>query len=219
MKPLIIFGASDFAEVAHYYFTKDANKKIAAFAVDGSFIKEESFLNSPVVAFEELEKEFAPTNYDIFIAIAYRKLNQLRADKFFAAKEKGFTFASYVSSKLNCLEPPKVGENCFILEDNTIQPFTKIGDNTIMWSGNHLGHHSSIGNHCFISSHVCISGKVRINDYCFLGINSNVREGVTIAENCLIGAGCSILADTLPNQVYAEKGTQPRKVDSTSIDF
>ena len=52
----------------------------------------------------------------------------------------------------------EIGENCFIFEDNTIQPFVKIGDDVVLWSGNHIGHHAEIGDHCFISSHVVISG-------------------------------------------------------------
>jgi acyl-[acyl carrier protein]--UDP-N-acetylglucosamine O-acyltransferase len=31
-------------------------------------------------------------------------------------------------------------ENCFILEDNTIQPHAQIGANVTLWSGNHVGH-------------------------------------------------------------------------------
>jgi NDP-sugar pyrophosphorylase family protein len=47
-----------------------------------------------------------------------------------------------------------LGENCLVLEDNTIQPFASIGRNVTLWSGNHIGHHAQIRDHCFIASHV-----------------------------------------------------------------
>lgn len=69
-----------------------------------------------------------------------------------------------------------MGDNCFVFENQTIQPFVKIGNDVIIWSGNHIGHHSMIGDHCFISSHVVISGNVKIEPYCFLGVNSSIRD-------------------------------------------
>ena len=54
-----------------------------------------------------------------------------------------------------------MGDNCFIFEDNTVQPFVTLGNNLVLWSGNHIGHHSTLRDHCFISSHVVISGFCR----------------------------------------------------------
>ena len=50
-KKLVIFGASNFAEVAHYYFTHDSPYSVAAFTVDASYLKESSFRGLPVVPF------------------------------------------------------------------------------------------------------------------------------------------------------------------------
>ena len=38
-------------------------------------------------------------------------------------KERGYSFISYVSSRATRFAGTPIGENCFILEDNTIQPF------------------------------------------------------------------------------------------------
>lgn len=218
-KKLIIFGTSQFAEVAHFYFSRDSNYQVAGFTVDGNYLKESEFSGAPIVAFEELTQHFPPAEHDLFVAIAYKRMNQARAEKYYAAKQLGYRLASYISSKTSALEPPAVGDNCFILEDNTIQPFTTLGNNTIIWSGNHLGHHARVGNHCFISSHVCIAGGAVIEDYCFLGINSNISNGVTVAQRCLIGAGALILQSTAAREVYAPRGDTPRKVDVDSIEF
>ena len=88
-----------------------------------------------------------------------------------------------------------IGENCFILEDNTIQPFTSVGNNTILWSGNHIGHHSKIGNNCFISSHVVISGNCIVGDNTFISVNSSIADRTNIGKSCFIGMGVNITKD------------------------
>ena len=77
-------------------------------------------------------------------------------------KSLGYELVSYVSSRCSFLSQYPPGDNCFILEDNTVQPFVRIGSNVTLWSGNHIGHDSVIGDHCFISSHVVVSGHVSI---------------------------------------------------------
>ena len=115
------------------------------------------------------------------------------------------------------LNDGRIGANCFILEDNTIQPFVSIGDNVTMWSGNHIGHHSVIGNHTFISSHVVVAGGVRIGEQCFLGVNATLRDHLTIGDRCVIGAGALLLTDAEAEGVYLGAATERSKVPSTRL--
>jgi acetyltransferase-like isoleucine patch superfamily enzyme len=136
-------------------------------------------------------------------------MNHVRAEKVDRAKEMGFELISYVSSKASTFPDFRCGENCFILEDNTIQPFVTIGDDVVMWSGNHIGHHSSIGNHVMITSHVVISGGCTIEPHCFFGVNSTIRDETIIGRETLVGAGVTILADTEPYSVFKHPGAKP----------
>lgn len=215
MKKVIIFGSNDFAEIAHFYLTNDSSYEVIAFTVNREFMKDNKFLNLPVIPFEEIEQKYPPSTYSMFIAIAYSKLNRRRAEIFKLAKEKGYELISYVNSKATTWDGLTIGENCFIFENVVIQPFVKIGDDVIIWSGNHIGHHSIIGDHCFITSHVVISGNVIVEPYCFLGVNSTIRDGIKISRECVIGAGTVILKDTLPREVYTNKST---KLSLTSSD-
>ena len=52
MKKLVIFGITDAAELAHYYFNSDSDFEVVAFTVDEAFRKEETFCGLPVVAFD-----------------------------------------------------------------------------------------------------------------------------------------------------------------------
>ncbi|HLK88484.1 MAG TPA: acetyltransferase [Polyangia bacterium] len=201
MADIVIFGAGDIGQLAHFYLTKDSPHKPVAFTMDSAYIKEPSFLDLPVVPFEEVQRLFPPQQFKMFIAVSYSAVNKVRAAKYAEAKEKGYELISYISSKASYFGTP-VGDNCFIFEDNTIQPFTRIGNNVTLWSGNHIGHHSTIGDHCFISSHVVISGGVVVEPYCFLGVNSTVRDHVTIGSRCVVGMGSMITKNLEPGGVY-----------------
>lgn len=217
IKPLIIFGASHMAELAQYYFTNDAKREVAAFAVDGDYIKEDTFGRLPVVPFEEITEKFGSNTHDLFIALGYSKINKIRKDRFDTAKSMGYDLPSYISSKATVLNDRKIGENCFILEDNTIQPFVTIGDNVTLWSGNHIGHHSTIEDHVFIASHVVVSGNCKIEESCFIGVNATLRDGITIGSRCVLGAGTLILSDCEPQGVYIGKATERSRVPSTRL--
>ncbi len=201
-KKLVIIGDSSFAQIAFEYFNNDSPYKVVGFAVESQFRKQDSLFSLPIIDFEKIESYFPNQDHDIFVAITYIQLNRLRTRLYLAAKNKGYTLASYVSSRAFCWHNVKLGENVFIFEDNTIQPFVEIGNNVILWSGNHIGHHSIIRDNCFISSHVVISGHCEIGRNCFMGVNATISNNITIAEECLIGMGSVITRDTEANSVY-----------------
>jgi sugar O-acyltransferase (sialic acid O-acetyltransferase NeuD family) len=214
MSKVIIFGAGDIAQLAHFYLTHDSPHEVAAFTVDRDYRTSDEFCGLPLVAFDELPKKYPPDAYAMFIAISYAKVNAVRAEKYDRAKQQGYPFISYISSKATYWGDTQIGENCFIFENNTIQPFVKIGNNVTIWSGNHIGHHAEISDHCFITSHVVISGGVKVKNSCFIGVNSTIRDHVTIAPHCVIGAGCLILKDTQENGVYTMPSAELSKVPS-----
>ena len=216
-KPLIIFGAGDIAQLAHYYFTTDSDYDVVAFSVDAAYMTERSFCGLPLCAFEELTAHYAPAEFALFVALSYSKLNALRKEKYLAGKTMGYRFASFVSSRATVLNDGRIGENCFVLEDNTIQPFVTLGNNITLWSGNHIGHHSTIKDHTFVASHVVISGGVEIGEQCFIGVNATLRDHIKIGDRCIIGAGALLLGDAEPEGVYVSSATERSKVPSSKL--
>ena len=202
MSKLIIFGAGDIARLAHFYFTRDSEHEVVAFTVDEQYRQGDSFLDLPLVAFEEVSKAYPPAEFKMFVALSYARMNQLRAGKYDQAKAQGYELLSYVSSRCSFLTDNPVGENCFILEDNTIQPFVKIGNDVTLWSGNHIGHDSIIRDHVFIASHIVVSGYVEVGEYTFIGVNATLRNSIKIAPHTLISAGAVIMKDTVERGVY-----------------
>ena len=216
-RPLIIFGTGDIAELAHYYFTNDSNYKVVAFTVDRDYVSGNRFCNLPVIPFDEIKTSHPPDRSSMFVALSYSKLNSIRKAKYTEAKSLGYHLSSYVSSHATVLNEGRIGENCFILEDNTIQPFVTIGNNVTLWSGNHIGHHSNIRDHCFIASHIVVSGGVEIGESCFIGVNATLRDHIKIGDKCIIGAGVLLLSDAEPGGVYIGQATPRTSLVSRQI--
>ena len=180
-KKAILFGTSGQTQVMDFLLTVDSEYEI--------------------VAFENIEELFPANQFEMHIAIGYNSQNTMRAKFYDLAKAKGYKLLTYISSR--CTNYSKsIGDNCFIFEDNTIQPFVEIGNNCILWSGNHIGHHSIIQANVFISSQVVISGHCTIGNNAFLGVNSTLRDGIKIAPYTTLGAGCLIVRDTEENKTY-----------------
>jgi len=193
----------------HFYLTHDSEHEVVAFTVNESHLEEPELLGLPVVSFETVEREFPADEHSMYVAVGYAQVNQVRARIYEEAKSKGYTLISYVSSRCTTWPGLEIGDNCFIFEDNTIQPFVTIGNDVVMWSGNHIGHHSSIGDHCFITSHVVVSGNVSVGAYSFLGVNATIRDTISIGERNVIGAAALVMRTTGDRELYVAERTRP----------
>lgn len=214
MAKLIIFGCGRGADVSARYFANDSAHEVCGFTVETQYLSSESFRGLPLVDFSVVQTRFPPEEYQMFIPLGFQKMNDLRAQKYADAKKKGYACASYVSSKVVSHDVLNVGENCFILENNTINFDVKIGNNVVIWSACQIGDQSLIGDHVWISSHATLSGEVTIGEYSFLGINCTVSNYVKVARKSYIGAGSFIAQDTAEKGVYVIEGTKRFKVDS-----
>jgi sugar O-acyltransferase (sialic acid O-acetyltransferase NeuD family) len=219
MKKVVIFGTGDIGHLAHYYMIHDSLFQVIAFCADAAFITSKNFLGLPLVPFEEILNIYPPDDFDMFVALSYSKLNSVRTEKYNMAKEKGYKLASYVCSRSVIWPDLEIGDNCFIFENQTIQPFVKIGNNVTMWSGNHIGHSSIIGDHSFLTSHVVVSGHVEVGHSSFLGVNSTLRDGVKLAPYSVIGAGATIVKNTVEGGVYTGIPARLREKDGRMIKY
>jgi sugar O-acyltransferase (sialic acid O-acetyltransferase NeuD family) len=213
-RKLILLGDSAFAEVAFEYFTHDSPYEVVAFAVERAYLKRPELFGRPVVALEDLPATYAPADHWFYAAVVYTQLNRLRTRLYRAAKGMGYRPASYVSPRAFVWRNAKLGEHCFVFEDNVVQPFVTVGDNVVLWSGNHIGHHSKVGDNCFVSSHVVVSGFCDIGDNCFLGVNATLGNNVTVGPNCLLGAGAVVVKDVPPDTIVKGPASEASKVSA-----
>ena len=189
-----------------------------AYTVDDAYVDRKEFLGRPVIPFSKIQNEIPPGDSKMFILLGFQEMNALRAAKFEEAKRKGYSLASYISSRILVAGPLKSGANCFILEGNTFNHDVTIGDNVVMWSGNHVGDLSTIENNVFVSSQVVLSGEVTIGANSFLGVNATISNHVRVGARCFIGANALIARDTPPDSVYVTKDT-PKLEHIDSLRF
>ncbi len=211
-KDLIIFGNGELARIAQEYFTYDAKRTVKAFVVNRKYITADSLDGVPVVAYEDLDQYFSPATVEAFVAVPASGFNEIRKKFYLEFKAKGYTLASYVSSHAFKWRNVEIGENCFIFENNVLQPFVKIGNNVILWSGNHIGHQSVIEDHAFLTSHVVVSGYCRIGEQCFVGVNSTFNDKTGVAPKCIVGSG-SLVTKLLDQEGSLYMGTPAKKIE------
>lgn len=213
MKRVLVFGVEKTAEVALSYLRR-AGRTVVAFSVDRDYLPAEPTCEGlPVVPFEEVDARFPPSEYEFLAPLVHRRMNRARAKVFEAIRSKGYAMPSLVDGGATVHDGVAVGDNCFILENNVLQPYVTVGDDVVLWSGNHIGHHSTVGDHCFFSSHVVLGGQAEVGPYCFLGMNATVRDGVRLAEGTYVAMSASIAKDTQPWGLYA--GSPARRVKSS----
>jgi sugar O-acyltransferase (sialic acid O-acetyltransferase NeuD family) len=220
VKPILIYGTGEVAELAHYYFTEIDGRAIAGFTVEGDQLGADTFCGRPAVAFEECDFAFEVEEHQAFVALSFDQMNDVRAAKCQAMRDKGFLLTRYISPDAVVLTK-NIGENALILENNTVQPFARIGDNATLWSGNHIGQKAVIGDNAFLASHIVVSGNAKIGNGAYIGSGALIHDNVSVGAKSLIGAGAIVSKSTEPESVHMVanhtvardfKSTQLRKV-------
>lgn len=203
MEKVVIFGAGQYAELFHYVLTHDSPYQVAGFTVDRPYLPEEGTLfGLPVVAFDEVQSCFPPSEYRMFVCLSFQKVNTLREEKYLQAKEMGYGLISYVSSRAITWPGLEIGENSFVGANCTVEPFVRIGNNVSVTTAVVLGHHAELHDHSFVAPGAIILGGASIGSHCLVGANSTIKEGITVASGCIVGTGVSITKNTQERGVY-----------------
>jgi sugar O-acyltransferase (sialic acid O-acetyltransferase NeuD family) len=213
MAKVVIFGNRDTAELARIYLRDDSPHEVVAFAVNAEYRHGDDFQGLPLVDFEDIERRYPPDDHAFFVPMTGKGMNLPRAAIYRQAKDKGYGFVSYVSSRA-AVYSQDIGENCLILENCVIQPRASLGDNVMLWSGNHIGHHSRVDSHNFLAGHVVVAGHCHVEPHCFLGARSTVRDGLRIAEGTFLAMASALTRATEPWRVYRGNPARGLRVDS-----
>ena len=206
-KKLIIVGTSLYSDIINYYFSNFTDYEIIGYCESKEYKKEDIKNERKIYVLEDLEKFFNPNEIFLFNSIGYKNHNKIRELRYKQLKKKNFKFASYLSEDATILSN-KIGENCLILENNVIQPYSEIGNNSFLWSGNHIGHHTIIKENVFISSHCVVSGNCEIGNNTFIGVNSTINNNIKIGNYSVIGANTLVDKNLQDNSVTKKKGDE-----------
>lgn len=217
MEKIIIIGIGETADIAYEYFTVDSCFEVVAFAVNEIYKKTDQYKNKPVVALEHLPAYYPSDQYKVFVAISSGKLNRDRQRGYEQVKRLGYMCVSYVSPRAFIWRTAKIGENCFIFENNVIQHGVEIGNNVTLWSGNHIGHQTKIRDHVFISSHCVVSGYCDIGDNSFLGVNCALADHVCVGRDCFIGMGAVVSQNVSENSLVVPAKSELARIDAKTF--
>jgi len=213
-KPIIIFGTGKIADVVHYYATTECGYEVAGFCVNENYLGDAMFNQKPVYAFETLEKNFPPSDYEMFVAVGYHNINEVREQKCNEAIAKGYHLVSVVSPLCHLPANVSYGYNCFIMPPSIIHPCVKLGNNVFVWSGALVGHHTVVGDHCWLTSHCHIGGNVQIGHNSFVALNATVGHSVILGNHCFLGANTLVIKNMEPLQVVIADASKPIKMNS-----
>lgn len=217
MTRIVLFGNGQVASNAYYLFSHDSPYEVVAFTVDRAYISDQTLHGLPVVPFEEVQNHFEPDTYQMHVAVSFRHVNRLRAQKYEEAKAKGYRLVNAISSRASVWPDLKIGDNCRIGPNCSIDPYAEIGSNVTIASGCLVGHHTVIGDHCFLAAGVVISGSTTVEPYAFIGAGATIRDRLTVARASVIGAGAVILEDTREKGVYLAQHAEALSIDSDRL--
>lgn len=214
-KQLIIFGAGKISEAVSYYFNREKDYEIIAYVVDDAFALESTFLNKPLVKLSEVESLYSPDTCSVFVAIGYQGMNKVRTERFNFFKEKGYTFASYVSPYVK--GDFTLGQNSIVMDNAVMQPCVSLGDNVFVWGGAMIGHHVVIQHNCWLTGGCQIGGAVTVGTGTFVGLGAVVGNEVIIGDECMLGA-CTFTTRSLGEKtVLIAPPTAPHRLNSAQF--
>lgn len=199
---VIIYGNGEFAEQIKLKFDADSKFEIIAFTTVGCFIKEDIFLGLPLICFENITEIYPPTEFKIFIAIGYSRINELRESVYFTCKEKGYSFVTYISSNATIWGDVKIGESSYIGDGVVISPKCVVGNGVIIFPSTVLGHGVIVDDFAYLSICVAVGGYAKVKKNCFIGMHVTVRDHVIVEEKVILGAAANLVSSTMPNSVY-----------------
>jgi sugar O-acyltransferase (sialic acid O-acetyltransferase NeuD family) len=211
---IVMFGTGKGSETARRYFEWDTPHEVTGYVVDREFLAAPDFNGRPVAAVDEAVNRFPPDEFLAFVPLGSARMNMLRAEKYQLMKSLGYRFVSYVHASNRIKGRCEIGENCFILENQSINFDAAIGNNVVIWSGCQIGDRSRIGDHAFLAAHVVLNGDVTIGDYAYLGSNCNISNSVHVARQSFIGANALITQDTDERAVHIVEATPAAGIDS-----
>jgi len=214
---LVIVGDGEFARIALEYFSCGSGYQVCGFCVEREFMTRAELNNLPVTTVEEIEQTYPASEYTLFVAVTHTQLNRTRTRLFNRLRSCGYRFASYRHPSAFVAASVHVGQNVFIYDSCSIQPFVNIGDNVICGSGSRLSHRVKIADNAYLASGVVIGGFTSVGKNCFLGLNCTVGDQLEICPDVVVAAGAVLVENTRKPHVY--RGNPALDTGLASLDL
>jgi sugar O-acyltransferase (sialic acid O-acetyltransferase NeuD family) len=209
MKKVVIYGNTTVSKMLFYDSLISREFQIVCFAVDQEYLNAKEFLGLPLIAFDQVEKQYPPEEYDMTVVLTgYRGLRE-RETMYSRAKCKGYLLRNYISPLADITSEITFGENNIILAQSHIGIEGQMGNNNLIRQNVYLGHNFIMGNNNVISPGCTIGGNCHMKNTSFIGIGATIIDNITIAEETLVGAGSVVIKNTEP---YSKNAGNPSRI-------
>lgn len=196
MKKILIYGTGQYADIIYHMAHEVLQYEVAAFVLDKEYIADESYLNKPTVAMEQIKKVYPPDGHDMVIGFIGKEMFNQRKKKYELCHEMGYRMPNLIHPKAIIASNVKLGSGNVIFEHVSVGPYSILGSGNIFWNGCNIAHHANIGNYNNFAPGMATAGITTIGNNCFMGVNSATNNYVTIADYTLVGAGAYVSHDT-----------------------
>lgn len=199
-KKVIIIGTTMYSAELRVIMNKEGID-VLAFSVDSKYKTESFFYGLPVCEIENLERLFDMSNVEIVLGLGYSQMNDVRKEKFFECKNKGYQIGTFCSSSANVLTD-KIGQGSVIMPMSYVGPYSEVGFCNVIRAGSVLSHHDKLGDFNWIADGCVFGGGVKIGNNTFIGLGSTIRNEVIIKDYTFVGAHSYLGRNTLENTPY-----------------
>lgn len=193
---LVIFGIGPISKTIFYDIKKSGKYHVCCFTADQQYIKKDTLCGLPIIAFEEIEKQYPPDIFDMLVVnVGVVAGTASRKDMFLRAKNKGYNLINYINDKADVQEDILFGQNNIIMANTHIGPAGIMGDNNLIRENIYLGHDFTIGNHNVLSPGCNFGGSCQIGDLNFVGLGTTIINDIRIKDSNFIGAGSLVITN------------------------
>ena len=216
--PIIILGTSHFSEYVYKTIKIEDSADVVAFCVDRQYIDKKEFMGLHIVAFEDLDKLYDMSKYEVLITVGYSNMNDNRKFIFNKCIEKGYKIHTYKSSRA-MIDSDRIGTGSIIMPRVYVSPSIEIGKCCVINVDTIIGHNSTIGDFIWFSGNVTMGGDVKVGNNCFIGMSCTLKNGINIAERTFVGANSYLADNTKRGMAYMGiPAVNNRKIKSDSIN-
>lgn len=194
---LLIIGVSTTAKHVYDFVKMYDLYDVLGFAVNQEYYTCDVFCGLPVYPIEGLEQELPNTDYRVFIALLWNRLNKDRKDLYDYLKQKGYKFANLISPNA-IIRGTLLGDNCWVHDYVIIQSNAQLHSNIAIMAYTLIGADTVVHSHCFFGAKSTLGGGSSVGEQSFIGINSTVFDDTTIGSKCIIGA-CTAVKRNVPD--------------------
>lgn len=191
---LILLGTGGHAKVLADILLQNG-QEIFATVSPGERCPDFPIASVPHYTDDRLLFDFSPNEYFFVNGIGSLPGSELRKKIFLNFKEKGFSFASVVSSRATVSPFAILGEGVQVMAGAIIQASATVSSNSIINTGACVDHDCIIGAHSHIAPSATLCGHVVVGNKVHVGAGATVIQSIRIEDRAVIGVGSNVTVD------------------------